>query len=161
MQVPIYKLNHIINGRVDTIYVLNGKKEKKEKDLNGFFSEKELENIKNNKIKIKSLEQFIYFDDSIGTIKLKIMNEFKKSISIDEIYLYCQKIESFNSVSVFQTLTQNKKLPLTKVRLDQFISNIVSDENGNKFTYNVEKDIYGYDPREVETKWEKNILQNS
>ena len=36
-------------------------------------------------------------------------------------------------------------MPLTKVRLDQFISNIVSDENGNKFTYNVEKDVYDYD----------------
>ena len=145
MQVPIYKLNHIINGKVDTIYVLNGKKQKQEKDLHEFFSEKELENIKNNKIKVKSLEQIIYFDDSIGTIKLKIMSEFQKTISIDEIYLYCQKLESFNSVSVFQSLTQNKKLPLTKVRLDQFISNIVCDENGNKFTYNVEKDVYDYD----------------
>ncbi len=148
MSVPIYKVNHIINDKIDTIYIFNGKNKKKsneEINLNSFFSEKEIQNIKNNDIKIKYSEQQIHSDDSIGMIKLKIISEFKKSISTEEIYLYCQKIESFNSVSIYQTLTQNKKISLTKVRLNLFISNIISDINGNKFEYNVSKDVYDYD----------------
>jgi len=148
MQVPIYKVNHIINGIIDTIYIFNGKKNKgsiSDEDLKVFFSEKEIKNINENKIKIKYSDQTIHFDDSIGTIKLKILNEFKNSISIEEIYLYCQKIETFSSVLIYQTLTQNKKLPLTKVRLDQFISNIVSTVDGNLFVYDIVKDIYDYD----------------
>jgi len=148
MQVPIYKVNHIINGIIDTIYIFNGKKNKgsiSDEDLKVFFCESEIQNINENKIKIKYSEQTIHFDDSIGTIKLKILNEFKNSISIEEIYLYCQKIETFSSVLIYQTLTQNKKLPLTKVRLDQFISNIVSTVDGNLFVYDIVKDIYDYD----------------
>jgi hypothetical protein len=146
MNKSIYKINHIINGNIDTIYIFNGKKNKKAKqddELNEYFNENDLREI--NKSKIVYCEQFIHYDDSIGTIKIKILNEFKKSISIDQIYLFCQKIETFNSTFIYQSLTQNKKLSLTKVRLDQFLSNIVSDEIGNKLKDPVEKDIYDYD----------------
>jgi len=148
MNKSIYKINHIINGNIDTIYIFNGKKNKKAKqddELNEYFNENDLREINKSKSKIVYCEQFIHYDDSIGTIKIKILNEFKKSISIDQIYLFCQKIETFNSTFIYQSLTQNKKLSLTKVRLDQFLSNIVSDEIGNKLKDPVEKDIYDYD----------------
>ena len=49
MSIPIYKVNHIINGIIDTIYIFNGKKSgKPEKELNTFFSENEIQTIKNN-----------------------------------------------------------------------------------------------------------------
>jgi hypothetical protein len=143
---PIYKVNHIINGVIDTIYVFNGG----DKDINNntnntIFNNNESENISNNKIKIVYSKQQIHLDDSIGMIKIKILNELKKSISLDEIYLYCQKLENFNSVSLYQTLTQNKKLSLTNVRLNQFVSNIISQEDGSKFSMENEKDVYDYD----------------
>jgi len=148
MNKSIYKVNHIINGNIDTIYIFNGKKNKNvkpENELNEYFNEYDFLEINKNKTKIVYCEQFIHYDDSIGTIKIKILNEFQKTISIEQIYLFCQKIETFNSTFIYQSLTQNKKLSLTKVRLDQFLSNIVSDENGNKLKYPVEKDIYDYD----------------
>ena len=54
MSVPIYKVNHIINGKIDTIFIFNGKNNKsnKETEWNTFFSEKEIQNIKDNKITI-------------------------------------------------------------------------------------------------------------
>jgi hypothetical protein len=76
---------------------------------------------------------------------MKILNEIKKEVLLDEIYLFCQKIETLNAVSVYQSLTQNKKLTLTKIRFDQFIANIVSDENGIAFKKPVDKDIYTFD----------------
>jgi hypothetical protein len=54
-------------------------------------------------------------------------------------------METLNAVAVYQSLTQNGKLQLTKVRLDQFISNIVCDENGNPFKKPVEKEVYTFD----------------
>ena len=136
----IYKVNHIINGVVDTIYVFNGGKNKNK-------NEDKDQNISDKKIKIVYSKQQIHSDDTIGMIKIKILNELKKNISLDEIYLYCQKIEQFNSVSLYQTLTQNKKLSLTNVRLKQFISNIVSEENGDKFSSEsvIDKDVYDFD----------------
>jgi len=145
---PIYKVNYIINGIIDTIYVFNGGKDK---SINQIFNDNEIENINTNKIKIVYSKQQIHLDDSIGMIKIKILNQLKKTISLDEIYLYCQKLEQFNSVFLYQTLTQNKKISLTNVRLNQFISNIVSEENGNNdFMQNIienqkGKDVYNYD----------------
>ena len=143
---PIYKVNYIINGSIDTIYVFNGGKDK---DTNEIFNTNEMENINTNKIKVVYSKQQIHLDDSIGMIKIKILNQLKKTVSLDEIYLYCQKIETFNSVSLYQTLTQNKKLSLTNVRLKQFVSNIISQEDGAKFEnlegLEGEKDVYDYD----------------
>ena len=144
---PIYKLKYIENGNLNTIYIFNGnlKKYSENELLNSIFSEKELEEIKSENINIKFSEQIIHFDDSISTIKIKILFEIKKEISIEEIYLFCQKQETLNAVSIYQSLTQNNKLPLTKVRLDQFISNIVSEEDGTTMEKPIEKEIYTFD----------------
>jgi hypothetical protein len=147
LDYPIYKVKYIVNGKLDTIYVFNGKVSKKSEDelFNKIFSEKELEQIKFDNINIKFSEQKIHFDDSISTIKIKILFEIKKEISFDEIYLFCQKKETLNAVSVYQSLTQNNKIPLTKVRLEQFISNIISEENGIVFQKPINKEIYTFD----------------
>lgn len=144
---PIYKVNYMVNALIDTIYVFSGKyiTESQEELFQKIFSESEILNINENKIKIKFSEQQIYFDDSIGTIKIKILMELKKDISIDEIYLFCEKIETLNSVSVYKSLTQNKKLELTKIRMDQFLSNIVSKENGELIEKPEEKETYSFD----------------
>ena len=143
-----YKVKLLVNGSINTIYVFNGKKtnEEKEELFKKIFSDKELEQINTEKISVNFSEEYIHFDDSIGTIKAKIFIELKKNISLDEIYLYCQKVETLNSVSVYQSLTQNKKNQLTKIILDQFISNIVSDESGEKFKKpEEEKEVYTFD----------------
>ena len=123
---PVYKVKQLINGTINTIYVFNGKKTEENEELfKKIFTEDERQKIESEKITVIFSEQQIHFDDSIGTIKVKILNELKKDIVLDEIYLYCQKNETLNAVSVYKSLTQNNKLQLTKVRLDQFLSNIV------------------------------------
>ena len=143
----IYKVKQIIDGAIDTIYVFNGKKATdNEEDLFlKIFTDEEIELINSNKISVLFSQQQINFDDSIGTIKIKILNELKRELSLDEIYLFCQKAETLNAVSVYQSLTQKNKLELTRVRLEQFISNIVSDENGKIFQTPPEKDVYTFD----------------
>lgn len=145
----IYKVKKLVNNRVDTIYVFYGKKEREtdnEKIIRQIFTDEEYDDIKEYNPKIVFSEQRIHPDDSIATIKIKILNAMsREDISLEEMYLFCRKVETLNSVAVYQSLTQNKKIALTKIRLEQFIDNIVSDLEGNKITISEDKDIYTYD----------------
>ena len=144
----IYKVKKLINDKVDTIYVFYGRKEKEiseDKVIKEIFTDKEYDDIKENNTKIIFSEQRIHPDDSIATIKIKILIELKKNISLEELYLFCKKVEKLNSVNVYQSLTQNKKIALTKIRLDQFIQNINSDLEGNLLSEPQDKEVYSYD----------------
>jgi hypothetical protein len=145
----IYKVKKLINDRIDTIYVFYGRKNKEitqdelEKKV---FSEQEYDDIKKYSPKIIFTEQRIHPDDSIATVKIKILNELlDKNVALEEIYLFCKKIEKLNSISVYQSLTQNKKLDLTRLRLDQFIQNIDSNLDGQLLPEPEEKEFYSYD----------------
>ena len=141
----IYKVNYLVNGIIDTIFVFFGKnivqEDQKKLIIEKIFTEQEIDNITQNDIHVEFLEEQIQFDDTIGTIKLKILEQFKTKSCFEEIYLFCEKSETLNSVDVYQSLTQNKKIPLTKLRLDQFLSNIVGDD----FVMPPDKEVYDYD----------------
>ena len=149
---PIYKVNYLVNGTTNTIIVFYGQKiavGDEDRILQTIFTEKEVDNIHTNKIIVKFTEQQIHYDDTISTIKIKVLIELQKDLnrplSLDEIYMFCQKFETLNSISLYQSLTQNKKLELTKVRLKQFISNIVSYDNGKRFSISLDKEIYTFE----------------
>ena len=148
----IYKVNYLVNGTTNTIIVFYGQKitvGDETKILQTIFTEKEVDNIHSKNIQVKFTEQQIHYDDTISTIKIKVLIELQrdltKSLSLDEIYMFCQKFETLNSISLYQSLTQNKKLELTKIRLNQFISNIVSYDNGKRFSISLDKEIYTFE----------------
>ena len=140
---PVYKVNYLVNNEIQKIIVFNGVKSKKK----GPIHEEEIKrkNGEVYRVPVFQSEQQIHYDDTIGAIKLKILSEFKKMALLDEIYLFCQKVETLNPISIYQMLTQNKKITLTHIRLQQFISNIVSDLDGNRLEEIPVKDIYSYD----------------
>lgn len=160
-RLPVYKINHLINqNTIDTIYVFYGYFPS-DKDLNQLFkmdannqlfypeifNDEELTNIKNNNISVIFLTQKIHFDDSIGTIKVKIADELSKlsyrdkNPSLEEMYLFCMKQETLNAVSIYETLTQNKRFGLTKTRLYNFLLNIIRDNEGNSVTIQIPETI--------------------
>ena len=144
---PIYKVNYLVDGSIDIIFIFYGKNIKtvNQEDLfKKIFTGDEIDKIHSEKINIKFSEQQIHFDDTIGTIKIKILKEIQRRSSLDEIYLFCQKKETVNSVQLYKSLTQNKKLDLTQVRLDQFLSNIVVDSKAT-FEKPLPKDLYTFD----------------
>jgi hypothetical protein len=108
------------------------------------FSAEELPTILENNIPIHFSKQQIHFDDTIGVIKIKILMEFANlriTSSLEQIYLFCVQEEEINPTSVYQILTQNNHLELTRIRLEQFLSNIVNPP----VHITEEKDIYTYD----------------
>ena len=131
----MYKINHLINDKISKIHVFYGKsypsfsvdklkqlftQNPMDSKFQNLFEKDELDNILKNKINVEFSEQRIYPDDTIAVIKLKILNEFKQRISFEEIYLYCLKEEQLNPITIYQTLTQNKKIELTQNNINDF-----------------------------------------
>ena len=112
------------------------------KDL---FSKDELTNIRTNSIPVTFTNQSIHIDDNIGTVKLKIFQAIGKQASMDEIYLFCLKTERLNPILMYQNLTQNDRMPLTKVRIDQMVSNIYG-KDGKPIDFKIpNKEKYSFD----------------
>jgi hypothetical protein len=158
---PIFKVNKLRDkNNIETIYVFFGSAPNLEEDIdlndlfmdepnnnifNGIFDENELEYIQKEKVDVIFIKELIHIDDNIGTIKLKIFKSINQEYSINEIYLFCLKEEYLNPITIYQNLTQNDKLPLTKVRLDQILMNIYN-KNEEPIDFQLEqKDKYNFD----------------
>jgi len=144
IKMPIYKVSHVVDNDISTIFVFLGKiyddktdYENEDIDLlfkndpnntifDGIFQQEELEDIiENNTIVIFILES-LHLDDTIETIKKKIMLHLMDDLnaSFDEIYFFIKQTETFQILSIYQNLTQNEKLSLTKDKFFQFLYNI-------------------------------------
>jgi hypothetical protein len=157
---PIFKVNKLSDkDSTDTIYVFFGSQFSEEIDdptdlfdddpdneaFSQVFDKDELDFISKNKVEVIFINQTIHIDDSIGVIKLKIFDAIQKTASMSELYLFCLKNEKLNPITVYQNLTQNDKLPLTKVRMNQVVLNLY-DENGDPIELGIEeKPQYNFD----------------
>ena len=127
----IYKFGYTVDNEIKQIYVFSGTKQidegSEEVDLSrlfeaepdnpefdGIFSSPELDDIKSKSIPVIFIDQQIHLDDTIETIKKKLMVSMNPKTSFGEMYLFVQQSKTLNSVSVYQNLTQNGKLELTK-----------------------------------------------
>ncbi len=110
----------------------------------GVFSKDQLEQITKQDINVHFSKQFIYIDDTIETIKKKIIsvfsNELSLPISFNEIYLFSKQIQQLNNTEIYDNLTQNGKMTLTQNIMFQFLANI-NNINIDKLPV---KDIYTY-----------------
>jgi hypothetical protein len=150
----IYKIIHYTKN-VKKIYIFHPFRDLKKSDLTSLFasdpdselfkdiiSSTDMKLIKSNNISVKFCDSTIHIDDTIDIIKRKIIKEFDFDISFEEIYLFFQKAELLNSVSLYQKLTQNEKIDLTKQRIVQYLLNIENNELNN---IEEDKPIYKYD----------------
>ena len=148
----IYKFGHVINNELQSIVVFFGSKlslnelfknEPENKIFEGLFSPEEIHNIVEKNIPVKFIDDYIHLDDTIETIKKKLMIHTELNASFEEIYLFAKRFETLNSIATYQTLTQNEKLDLTKERLLQFLLNI--DDIHIQLDAISDKEIYTYD----------------
>ncbi len=144
MSIDVIKIFHIINNNIIQVIVFGHSDIGTKSSIianDTVFSKDELNKIKRDKPEIIFSSDSIYLDDTIEVIKKKILKEMKKNISYEEIYLFAKQIDTLHNIEIYQKLTQNGKLELTRTRLLQFLSNI--DE------FNVDtiedKNIYNFD----------------
>jgi len=135
------------NGVVDKIIIFHPE----DSDIKPYFTSEEFDNIQKNNIPIIwSSSLTIHADDTIKTIKQKILYELNKvieksneKISIPKTYLFTYLNETIDLVEVYQTITQNDKIPINKDTFVQILSNLnISAEQYDKVEV---KDFYEYD----------------
>ena len=119
-----------------TIYIF----EKTQNDLQALFQKepnnKVFNNLpyvaKKNPDKVVFVNNNIYIDDTIDTLKKKIILALNKTISYEEIYLFAKHNEIVKQENVFNILTQNETIKIEKLRLLNFLSNL-SDFDARAF----------------------------
>lgn len=94
-------------------------------NLNEMFSEEDIVNIELNKIDVVFSSQQIYKDDTIRTIKKKIIVEIGKNvISYPELYLFSKLESDLSLFQIYNYVTQDDKVPLDSVMLGQLLHNL-------------------------------------
>ena len=127
------------NGKIEKIIIFDGKPKSLESKKREIFSETELTNFANENINIEFSEDKIYKDDSIYTIKLKIINEFKKKIAFEEIYIFGKSKVNVNLYKMFVDITNNDAGLLSPLQFAQLLANLEVDPNSveasEKYSY--------------------------
>jgi hypothetical protein len=141
----IYKV-HIFdsNGIVKKIHIFCAKT-KTVADLNELFSDLELSNHGLNAVEYIFSEQLIHPDDSIKTIKKKIIADIGSDlISYEELYLFGFMKTRIDMKEIYQRVTQNETVEVTKEGFQQLALNINADiSNVKKIDF--EKEQFTFD----------------
>lgn len=124
----IIKINHLEKDNIKKIYVFKGLFDvSTDYIINGksIFSDNEMENIVNKNIPVDLINELIHYDDTISTIKKKIIKYTQIRVSTFELYLFGVKQTVLNASTLYNQLTQMDTTPLTRERLCEFMLNIV------------------------------------
>ena len=90
----ILKINHLEKEDIKKIYVFRGTLDVSDDyTINGepIFSEGEMDNILSKTIPIELIDAYIHFDDTISTIRKKIIKHTQLRVSTYELYLFAIK----------------------------------------------------------------------
>ena len=158
----IYKIAYNIDNKIQQYIVFIGstfnnntpeeiqdKFEKQPRDeiFKKIFDEEELENISTYDITVIFSKYNLVIDDTIETIKQKFLLTMRdresdtRRIAYEEMYLFYQQQKQLDTTEIYQMLTKNGALTLTKERLIQFLLNI---EDIDMSTLD-DKEEYNYD----------------
>ena len=111
--------------------------------------------IKNKNIKVTFSNQSIYPDDTILTIKLKILEELKSETAIEELFLFCSKREQIFPTDVYNILTQKRRVVLTKKRLENMLENFKTFGSTGDTVISLpdDKEYYSYETFNLFNNW--------
>jgi len=115
------------------------------------FNDDELDFIKRQNIPIIFVNEKINADDSIVSIKIKLLQVTEKiasrKVAIEELYLFCSKQKKLTPEDFYNSLTQNKRIKLTHERLENALQNFKQSHIFSQipFEINNPKDSYSYD----------------
>ena len=116
------------DNNVKEIIVFSGENTENTSEI--VFSEKELEFIETNQIPVKTIKQRIHTDDSISTIKNKIVKELDFSVSYYELYLFSHiHAPPKNIETVFASLSGKNEYITENILKQLFINLDISDES--------------------------------
>ena len=154
----IYKA-HILdeNGEVSHVFIFCAGLRSSEY-MTDIFSKIELQYYQEKEVQLIFSNQLIHKDDTIRSIKFKLMNEFlelsKKNkhshhVSIEEIYMFGLQEKYLDMVQLYQDIVDNDKKKLTKERFFQYATNISTNpydlDDGTPEKGGLNNDIFTYE----------------
>ena len=131
------------------------------------FSELDIKFLQDFNTNIYFIDENIYYDDTIETIKFKFLKYYNvlynsKQISYEEIYIYGLINKKFDSAEIYNTLSNNNSSNITLEILKNYLLNVNEQieifNNLLLLNDNKEKNIYTFDDINSIKKEEINIL---
>ena len=127
MKIPseqIFKIHYLDSSKTENKIIIFSNSNKPF-NLNEMFSEDEIVNIELNNIDVVFSSQQIYKDDTIRTIKKKIITEIGKNvISYPELYLFSKVKGDMSLFQIYNSLTHDNKVTIDSVMLGQLLQNL-------------------------------------
>jgi len=119
----IYKVR-VLDSENKTKTILVFCKGNNSNDKNQIFSQTELDEIEQLQIPVVYSDAQIYLDDSIHSIKKKIINELNvNQVAYPELYLFCKIPEKVDYIDLHRAITKKDTEPLTYPVMKQLFSN--------------------------------------
>ena len=149
-----YKIAYNINNSIKDLYVFVGDTNIDELntilkiDINNYifddiFSDKERIIINSKKVNVIFVNELINRDDTIETVKKKIIENLKDTkVSFEEVYCYSKNNFKATSVDMFKQLTQNNTINLTLDNIEKYLTNI-------NLSYEIENEKEYYDYNDI------------
>ena len=125
----VYKVFQMkANRHCSRVIIFNGN-DKTTLNLVDWFSDIEIAYIEKYKVPIVFSNNLIYSDDTIGTIKWKVLNALNdKLVSYPEMYLYAKQTSAFNLFDTYQKITHNDRNVFRPNMLAQLLRNLHIDQ---------------------------------
>ena len=120
-----------------------------ENHFNNDFNHYDLMYLKTYNTKLIFIDDIIYIDDTIETIKLKFIKHYNnkvnedKKICFEELYFYCLTQSKLNKMELFNNITNNNKNDLTQEYLVNYLINI--NEKKEILESLEKKELYTYE----------------
>lgn len=141
-----YKINELSSvNTINKIHVFYGSHDKNLEELfasdphndifSGIFTQRELGTISKLKIPVIFSQLYLHDDDTIGVIKAKISHVYNDAFSMDEVFLFGRKKETLRTADVYRILSQNNRVPITRNRLENFLSNVPFKTDGSPSSF--------------------------
>tara|TARA_B110000046_G_scaffold137092_1_gene143342 strand:- start:16576 stop:23028 length:6453 start_codon:yes stop_codon:yes gene_type:complete len=155
----VIKVNHIIGENVKTVYIFAGKIKinpeypwnLQDDDSSPVFNDEELKVITDLKPDVIIVRGYLHSDDTISTVKNKIIKYTNIPSSTAELYLFGIIETHINPAILYDRLTQMDTIKLTKDGICQMLLNIIDNGCEKTNTNSVcdlldsDKDSFGYE----------------
>ena len=132
MNSSIYKIQFLTNKDAENISISNILVFRGNNDNNTdkmlYFTEEEKQNIRKINLSednIHLIDEYIYPDDTLKTIKFKIIINYPvKDLCYDELYMFSRVSTTINNANLYDRLSQNDKNNITLNKLEEYLYNI-------------------------------------
>jgi len=120
----IYKIAYVKKNEIYKLYIFIGNNIKKNNDelkklfklnpndkiFNDIFSKEFADNLHKNNIEIEFLNEVLYIDDNIETIKKKFIKFTNLELSFEELYLFVQQKKLLDTNIIYENINDNGEI---------------------------------------------------